>query len=72
MFRFKNPVRTRWVIAAGADSYAAQAPGRPHETAQPYTTWSTYLGSSDSSHYSALKQINLRTSISSKLRGPTK
>jgi quinoprotein glucose dehydrogenase len=25
---------------------------------QPYTTWSTYLGSSDSSHYSALTQIN--------------
>src|SRR5215469_4501431 len=25
---------------------------------RPYTTWSTYLGNDDSSHYSALKQIN--------------
>jgi quinoprotein glucose dehydrogenase len=28
------------------------------DSPQPYTTWSTYLGSEDSSHYSALKQIN--------------
>ena len=25
---------------------------------QPHTTWRTYLGSADASHYSALKQIN--------------
>jgi quinoprotein glucose dehydrogenase len=32
--------------------------GGPHDHNQPYTTWSTYLGSPDSAHYSALTQIN--------------
>jgi quinoprotein glucose dehydrogenase len=54
MFGFKN----RWVIAAGAALLCGAGAWAAHETAQPYTTWSTYLGSSDSSHYSALKQIN--------------
>lgn len=37
------------VFISGATAAVAQ---------RPYTTWSTYLGSEDSSHYTALKQIN--------------
>ena len=36
----------------------AVAWGGPQDHNQPYTTWSTYLGTPDSAHYSALTQIN--------------
>jgi quinoprotein glucose dehydrogenase len=41
--------------------HAVQAAGA--KKAAPYTTWSDYLGSADSSQYSALKQIN-KTNVS--------
>jgi quinoprotein glucose dehydrogenase len=57
MHRFKDPVVIVTVAVTvllwGAIAWAGSQGGK-----KPYTTWSTYLGSSDSSHYSALAQIN--------------
>ena len=34
------------------------APASPKDNPKAYTTWSTYLGSPDASHYTALRQID--------------
>src|SRR3984957_18434719 len=34
------------------------ASAKPKQSTKQHTTWSTYLGSADASHYSALKQID--------------
>src|SRR5277367_3395699 len=39
------------------------APASPEDNPKAYTTWSTYLGNPDASHYSALKQID-RSNVS--------
>ena len=39
------------------------ASASPKEDAKSHTTWSTYLGNADGSHYSALKQID-RSNVS--------
>jgi quinoprotein glucose dehydrogenase len=39
------------------------ASASPEDDPRPYTTWSTYLGSPDASHYSALKEID-RSNVS--------
>lgn len=48
----------QWLAAVAALLCSAVIWAAPRDDPQPYTTWRTYLGSPDSSHYSALTQIN--------------
>src|SRR5918992_2528586 len=56
MYSFTAPGRVV-LLALALSAQAAMTP-RAQGTAQPYTTWSQYGGSSDSMQYSALAQIN--------------
>jgi quinoprotein glucose dehydrogenase len=59
MHGLKKMIKSLWPVGtAAALLFAAPAWVGAQDAKQPYTTWSTYLGNSDSSHYSALKQIN--------------
>ena len=46
------------VVAVSATLFGAMAWSRAQGTKPSHTTWSTYLGNADSSHYTALTQIN--------------
>ena len=46
------------MLASIASSLFFLSPGAAPPAKQPYTTWSDYGGSADSSQYSALRQIN--------------
>lgn len=59
MDRFSKVVGVLGSIAAATVlSFGAGAGTHSKEEQQPYTTWSAYLGNPDSSHYSALTQID--------------
>jgi quinoprotein glucose dehydrogenase len=49
------------VVGAAVSTLVAQSRPRPATRPKPYTTWTEYLGSSDSSAYTALDQINKNT-----------
>ncbi len=55
------PIVKATLVAAGFAlliDFAAAQPAHAASAQQTHTTWSDYLGGSDSSHYSALKQID--------------
>ena len=58
MHRFEKRATSLWAIAGTAALISGAAAWAGSQDGKPYTTWSTYLGSPDSSHYSALTQIN--------------
>ena len=58
MFLALRVIATLTVLISGAFASAS-----PKDKAKDHTTWSTYLGSADGSHYSALKQID-RSNVS--------
>ncbi len=43
--------------------FGLMASASPKQNAKSHTTWSTYLGNADGSHYTALKQID-RSNVS--------
>ena len=47
------------------------ASAKPKQSPRQHTTWSTYLGSADASHYSALKQIDGSNVSKLQPSGPT-
>ena len=58
MHRFEKRATSLWALAGTAALISGAAAWAGSQDGKPYTTWSTYLGSPDSSHYSALTQIN--------------
>jgi quinoprotein glucose dehydrogenase len=56
-------LKPRHIVTITVFLFGAIAWASSRDNPQPHTTWSTYLGSPDASHYSALKQID-RSNVS--------
>src|SRR3984885_5287870 len=57
------PARVCATVTFTVFLFVLMASASPKEDAKSHTTWSTYLGNADGSHYSALKQID-RSNVS--------
>ena len=55
--RWLGKIATFTVLFCGAIASASPRENAKDHTTKDHTTWSTYLGNADRSHYSALKQI---------------
>src|ERR1700754_2714860 len=57
--RGRRAIRFYGIAVFTVSALIPLAPASPKDPPEAYTTWSTYLGSPDASHYTALRQIDL-------------